>query len=102
MNPVSIILFSVIFFVIAVVMAIIVWRSSKTAVPILDAKRSLRMADMARLSKLRQEIECYSEFDVKSVCLFYDICVALDFNQAQVQHILGPAYWLVINASIDL
>lgn len=65
-----------------------------------DVAASLRLADVARLRQLRVEIETGGDFNTEAVCLLFDTCKALGFDQAQTQHVVGPAFWLVLNTPV--
>jgi len=66
------------------------------------AKVLQRQADLSRLVGLRRELEA-DEVGMASAdaYLLYDVCHALRLSEGEAQHVVGAAYWMVIEAPVD-
>lgn len=66
-----------------------------------DGQRMQRAADMAKLSKLRRMLESETDgLTNDQAYLLYDVCEALRLEEGEAQHVLGAAFWMVIDAPI--
>lgn len=50
---------------------------------------------MRNLKQLRLVIEEYKQIDMESACWWYDVLLAIGFNEAEIQRIMGFSYFLV-------
>ena len=67
------------------------------------AKVMQRSVDLTRLAHLRRNLEDDDEGMLAAdAYLLFDVCEALRLSEGETQHILGPAYWLLIDAPVDL
>jgi hypothetical protein len=61
----------------------------------------VRAVDLAQLARLRREIEEErGGLSSAAACLLYDVCQALRLDEGETQHVVGPAYWLVLDAPV--
>lgn len=66
-----------------------------------DGQRMQRAADMARLVKLRRTLEIETDgLSENQAYLFYDICEALRLDEGEAQHVLGAAFWMLIDTPV--
>ena len=64
-----------------------------------DGKAMLRTVDLARLATLRRMLEADEHgLAAADACLLFDVCEALRLSEGETQHVVGPAYWLVLDA----
>jgi len=65
------------------------------------AKALQRQVDLSRLVGLRRELEA-DEVGMASAdaYLLYDVCQALRLSEGEAQHVVGAAYWMVIEAPV--
>lgn len=65
-------------------------------------RRALRASDLARLRKLRCDIEIDGGgLSIPFAYLLYDVCQALRLTEGEMQHVVGAAaYCLVIDAPV--
>lgn len=68
-----------------------------------QGQRMLRVVDLALLRRLRVDIETGTDgVTTEQALLLYDVCQALRLDERQAQRVVGPAYWLVLDAPIGL
>lgn len=68
-----------------------------------QGQRMLRVVDLALLRRLRVDIETGTDgVTTEQALLLYDVCQALRLDEPQAQRVVGPAYWLVLDAPIGL
>lgn len=68
-----------------------------------QGQRMLRVVDLALLRRLRVDIETGTDgVTTEQALLLYDVCQALRLDEQQAQRVVGPAYWLVLDAPIGL
>jgi hypothetical protein len=66
-----------------------------------DGQLMQRAADMARLAKLRRMLEIETDgVTSDQAYLLYDVCEALRLQEGEAQHVLGSAFWMVIDAPV--
>jgi hypothetical protein len=100
-----IILSAIFFFGLALILFILAWRSRRRESPRpgrlmrrSEVLTSLRMGDVARLRKLRWEIETGADYDGQAALLLYDVCRALRLGEAQTQQVVGPiTEWILLD-----
>lgn len=77
-------------------------QKGKLAMAYNDGKAMLRTVDLARLANLRRMLEEDEHgLAAADACLLYDVCEALRLTEGETQHVVGPAYWLVLDAPVD-
>ncbi len=78
-------------------------REQKVTAAYNGAKAIQRAADLARLVHLRRELE-EDEVGLASAdaYLLFDVCEALRLTDGEAQHVVGAAYWMVIEAPVGV
>ncbi|MCA9936543.1 MAG: hypothetical protein H6662_15460 [Ardenticatenaceae bacterium] len=70
---------------------------------VIDLALNVRAEDVEKLGQLRTWLETEAGgLTTAQALLLTDVCTQLGFSEAETQHVVGAAYWMLVDAPIDL